>query len=447
MSERDGGEIRLMLVAGEPSGDAHAASLARALRERAPEASFEFFGATGAEMRAAGVETVVRADDLSILGLLEIGRALPRFLSAYRELKRAATERRPDAVVLVDWPDFNLRLARALRRRGIRVVYYISPQLWAWRAWRLRQVRRDVDLLLAILPFEPAWYAARGVTNVEFVGHPLAGAAGARYGREEFCRRHGLDAARPVVALLPGSRRKEIQRILPGMLGAARALARSRPDAQFVVALAPNRTAREVCEALGATRDDPARARDDGAALLHDGPASPHEGASKANDVSSSPDVSSSSSGGASSSTDFSSLFAAPLVVVRDETREALAASDAAAVCSGTATLEAALAETPMAVVYRESFVNWHLLGSLIRVEHFGLVNLVAGRRLAPELMQNDFTPDALARELLQLLEPEHNARVRAQLRDAVSRLGAGGASSRAADAILGALRRWRQDA
>ncbi|HYO64144.1 MAG TPA: lipid-A-disaccharide synthase [Pyrinomonadaceae bacterium] len=396
MTERDGGVMRLMLVAGEPSGDAHAAALVRALREREPGARFEFFGATGGEMRAAGVESVVRADALSILGLLEIGRALPRFLSAYRELKRAAAERRPAAVVLVDWPDFNLRLARALRRRGVRVVYYISPQLWAWRAWRLRQVRRDVDLLLAILPFEPEWYAERGVGHVEFVGHPLAGAVRARYGREEFCRRHALDAAHPVVALLPGSRRKEIQRILPRMLGAARALSASRPDAQFVVALAPNRTPDEVAEAMSAS--------------------------------------------------DTSSSFDAPLVVVRDETREALAAADAAAVCSGTATLEAALSETPMVVVYRESFVNWHLLGSLIRVEHFGLVNLVAGHRLAPELMQNDFTPDTLARELRRLLDPERNAEVRAQLRAAVARLGAGGASLRAADAVLRALRGWERE-
>src|ERR1044071_4733743 len=208
----------LMIVAGEESGDAHAASLVRGLRERAPEARFEFFGSTGARlrgagggsrMREAGVEAVVREDDLAITGVLEIARALPRFASAYRSLKRAALTRRPDAVVLVDWPDFNLALARALHRRGLRVVYYISPQLWAWRAHRVRQVRRDVDLLLTILPFERDWYAARGVTHVEFVGHPLAGAVHPRLTRAEFRARHGLDPAEPVVALLPGSRRKE----------------------------------------------------------------------------------------------------------------------------------------------------------------------------------------------------------------------------------------------
>ena len=434
MTEQTGESVPVMLVAGEPSGDAHAAALVRALREREPQTRFEFFGSTGVEMRAAGVESIVRADDLSILGLLEIGRALPRFLAAYRALKRAAVGRRPAAVVLVDWPDFNLHLARALHRRGLKVVYYISPQLWAWRAWRLRQVRRDVDLLLAILPFEPAWYAARGFGRVEFVGHPLAGTVRPRYGREEFCRRHRLDPSRPLVALLPGSRRKEIQRVLPGMLGAARLLARERADAQFVVALAPHRTPGEVAEALAASEDD-----------------------SPANNAAHSPDDASRPHGDARHDLPFSDdgeppggtlspPFPAPLRVVREETREALAASDAAAVCSGTATLEAALTATPMAVVYRESFINWHVLGSLISVEHYGLVNLVAGRRLAPELMQNDFTPAALARELRLLLDPARNADARAQLRQATARLGSDGASHRAAEAILNALREWEQD-
>ena len=221
MSEQAAESFRLMLVAGEESGDAHAAALARGLREAAPGARFELFGSAGAAMAREGVEPVVREEDLAITGLVEIARALPRFWAAYRALQRAAVERRPDAVVLVDWPDFNLALARALRRRGLRVIYYISPQLWAWRSHRVRQVRRDVDLLLTILPFERDWYSARGVTHVEFVGHPLAGAFSARYGREEFCRRNGLDPARPLVALLPGSRRKELERILPPMLDAA----------------------------------------------------------------------------------------------------------------------------------------------------------------------------------------------------------------------------------
>ncbi|MDQ2938050.1 MAG: lipid-A-disaccharide synthase, partial [Acidobacteriota bacterium] len=162
--------LRLMIVAGEASGDAHAAALVNALRKARPDARFEFFGATGPLLRAAGVDSIVRSDDLAILGLLEIARALPRFWRAYKLLQRAATERKPDAVILVDWPDFNLKLARALHRRGLKIIYYISPQLWAWRSYRSHNIRRDVDLLLSILPFEKEWYADRGIDHVEFVG-------------------------------------------------------------------------------------------------------------------------------------------------------------------------------------------------------------------------------------------------------------------------------------
>lgn len=385
-----------MVVAGEESGDAHAASLVRSLRERAPGAGFEFFGSTGARMREAGVESVLREDDLAITGLLEIARALPRFWAAYRSLKRAALARRPDAVVLVDWPDFNLALARALHRRGLRVIYYISPQLWAWRSHRVRQVRRDVDLMLTILPFEREWYAARGVERVEFVGHPFAGAVAPRVTREEFRARHGLDNSSPAIALLPGSRRKEFERILPVMLDAAALVSDELPSAQFVVALASRRT-REEAERVIASH--PAHER-----------------------------------------------LAPRIRIAREEAREALASSDAAAVCSGTATLEAAVLNTPLVVVYKESALNWHTLGRLIDVEHYGLVNLVAGERVAPELMQNDLTGASLARELLSLLEPKRNARTRARLREATARLGEGGASSRAADAVLRALREWKKN-
>lgn len=388
--------FRLMVVAGEESGDAHAASLVRSLRERAPEADFEFFGSTGARMREAGVESVLREDDLAITGLLEIARALPRFWSAYQSLKRAALARKPDAVVLVDWPDFNLALARALRRRGLRVIYYISPQLWAWRSHRVRQVRRDVDLMLTILPFEREWYASRGVTSVEFVGHPFAGSVAPRVTREEFRAKHAMDNASPTVALLPGSRRKEFERLLPVMLDAAALVLDRLPTAQFVLALASRRT-REEAERLVASHASAARL-------------APH------------------------------------VRIVRDEAREALAASDAAAVCSGTATLEAAVLNTPLVVTYKESALNWHTLGRLIDVEHFGLVNLVAGERVAPELMQDDLTGASLARELLSLLEPERNALTRDRLRRATARLGEGGASARAADAVLRSLREWKKN-
>src|SRR6266498_40191 len=280
--------LSLMIVAGEASGDAHAAALVRALRERAPATKIDFFGSTGAQMRAAGVESIVQADELAILGLWEVGRALPKFWRAFGELKHAATKRKPAAAILVDWPDFNLRLATWLHRRGVPVIYYISPQLWAWRSYRVRSVQRDVDLLLSILPFEKDWYAARGMTQVEYVGHPLSGEVYPRYDREEFCRRNSLDASRPIVTLLPGSRHKELVRILPPMLDAAFLLSQERPDVQSVVVVAPNRD-REEAQAIIATAD-------------------------------------------------FGTTGQDSLRVVHHETREALAAADAAAVASGTAT-------------------------------------------------------------------------------------------------------------
>ncbi|MFS8085509.1 MAG: lipid-A-disaccharide synthase, partial [Acidobacteriota bacterium] len=323
-----------------------------------------------------------------ILGLWEVGRALPKFWSAFGELKRAANERSPTAAILVDWPDFNLRLARWLRRRGVPVIYYVSPQLWAWRSYRVRNVRRDVDLLLSILPFEKEWYAARGMTNVKYVGHPLVGEVSPAYDREEFCRRNDFDPSRPVVALLPGSRHKELVRILPPMLDAAAIISRQRPEVQFVLVVAPNR--------------DPAEAR---GILNH-------------------------------SKYDWGSS----LRLVHHETREALGAADAAAVASGTATLEAALLATPLVVVYKESALNWHTLGNLITTEHYGLTNLIAGRRIVTELIQDDFTGESLARELLRLLEQESNAAMRAELKSVAEKIGAPGASRRAASAVLSFL-------
>lgn len=382
--------LRLLVVAGEASGDAHAASLIRAVQALAPHTAFEFFGATGQQMRAAGVDSIIRADELSILGLWEIGRALGKFWDAFGKLKQAATEKQPTAAILVDWPDFNLRLARWLHRRGIRVIYYVSPQLWAWRSHRARNIKRDVDLLISILPFETAWYAKRGMTHVKYVGHPLVGEVQPRFDRDQFCRRHDLDPSRPIVALLPGSRHKEFVRILPPMLAAAEIVSGTSPQIQLVVAIAPNRDPMEAEEIIRANGNGQITTR--------------------------------------------------CLRVVHQETREALAAADAAAVASGTATLEAALLGTPLVVVYKESPLNWHVLGSLITADHYGLVNLIAERRVAVELIQNDLNGEALAKELLSLLEPSRNLSMRAELGKVAARLGESGASRRAAEVVLEAI-------
>jgi lipid-A-disaccharide synthase len=378
-------KIKIMLVAGEPSGDIHAASLVKALRELSPQTEFEFFGCAGAAMREAGVESIVRNDDLAIVGLYEVWvKALPKFIRAFNRLKEVAVERKPDVVVFIDWPDFNLRLARSLKRKGLKTIYYISPQLWAWRSHRVKLVRRYVDLMLSILPFEVEWYKKRGLEHIEFVGNPLAGEVKPKYGREEFCKRNKLDASLPLIALLSGSRHKELTRILPVMIETASLISKTKPETQFVIPLASNRKKEEVEKIIRESKELPKT-----------------------------------------------------LCITQHETREAIASSDVVAVASGTATLETALLGTPLVIVYKESNINYKLFMPIINVEHFGLVNLIAGERVATELIQHDFTPQRLADELLKLLDKENNQTMRKRLKEVTSILGDGGASKKAASAIL----------
>ena len=382
---------KFMIVAGEASGDLHAAKLVNAFREGIPDASYEFFGAAGERMREAGVEAIVPADGLSVVGLPEIGRALPMFLRTFNSLKNAAAERKPDAVILVDFPDFNLKLARSLSKTGHRVIYYISPQLWAWRRYRIRTIRKYVELVISILPFEKAWYAEHGITNVEYVGSPLAREVHPTQDRTEFARLHGLDPGKPIVSLLPGSRHKEIVRILPVMLEAASRMLDADDCLQFVVAIGSAKNLIDVRSAI-----DHASGR----------------GLSAHKNV----------------------------IIVENETFNALNASDAAAVTSGTATLETGIIGTPMAIVYKTSAFNYKLLRPLIDVEHFGLINLIADERVARELIQDEFTAESLSDELFRLLDPETNRLVREKLSAAADKLGHGGASSRAALLILDRL-------
>ena len=381
-----GTQHKYMIVSGEASGDRHAAKLVAALREIDPPS--EFFGAAGHRMRDAGVEAVVRSDELSIVGLIEIGRALPMFLRAYRDLISAANLRTPDVVILVDFPDFNLKLAKALKKKGFRVVYYISPQLWAWRKYRISAVRKYVDLLIAILPFEKQWYAEHGVKHVEYVGSPLAREVHPTVEKAEFCRKHAIDPNRPIISLLPGSRHKEIVRILPAMLETVKRVAIETPENQFIIAAADGRSRREIESHIESFRST-------------------------------------------------NEKIANSIWIVENETYDCLNASDAAAVASGTATLETGIIGTPMAIVYKTSELNYKLLEPLIDVEHYGLINLIAEERLAAELIQDDFTPETLCAELMRLLKPEVNAEMRAKLKLTADKLGSGGASKRAAEAIV----------
>ncbi len=377
-----------MIVAGETSGDAHAAKLVNALREISPETDFEFFGAVSHRLRKAGVESIVNSDDFSIVGLPEIARALPMFWKAFQTLKKEAETRKPAAVILVDFPDFNLKLAKSLKKEGFRIIYYISPQLWAWRKYRVKTIAKYVDLLLTILPFEKDWYQKQGISHVEYVGNPLAKEVFSSVSREEFCKNHQLDKNKPIISLLAGSRHKEIVRILPAMLETAALMAVKNQDLQFIIALSATRKTSEIETAVS-------KAQEKGLKLPK------------------------------------------KTITIQNETREALNASDAAAVTSGTATLETAIIGTPMAIVYKTSPLNYKLLRPLIKVEHFGLINLIAQKRLAKEFIQDDFTPEILANELFRLLEPETNKKMRVELNEVVETLGKGGASKRAAIAVL----------
>lgn len=386
--------LKVMIVAGEASGDGHGAKLVREIRKITPDLEVSFFGAAGPQMRDEGVLPVVMADELSVVGVAEIGGALPMFLRAMRSLKKASIEQRPDVAVLIDFPDFNLKLARALKKQGVPVVYYISPQLWAWRKYRVNSIRKNVDLMLAILPFEKEWYARNDFANVEYVGSPLAREVHPHRTRAEFCAAHGLDPQKPVISLLPGSRQKEIQRILPVLLESAAEINKCRPEVQFVIALADDRrvefTEKELLQA-GKTAEG----------------------------------------------------LSGKVRIAVNETFDALHASDVAAVTSGTATLETGIIGTPMAIVYKTSAMNYALLKPLISVEHYGLINLIAGERLAAELIQHEFTARSLSDELLRLLEPAANADMRTRLKAAAEKLGAGGASKRAAEAILRLIARY----
>ena len=377
---------KIMVVVGEASGDLHAAKLVNALSEANPH--FTFFGACGPKMREAGVDAIVDADHLSIVGLPEIGRALPMFLRVFRALKDAAIERRPDVVILVDFPDFNLKLAKSLSSRGFKIVYYISPQLWAWRKYRIATIKKYVHLLISILPFEKDWYSKQGVEHVEYVGSPLAREVHPTQSREEFREEHLLSQDDPLIALLPGSRHKEIVRIMPVMLRSVASMSDKNPKLQFVIAAASDKGWADIQRAM---------------------------------------DV------------EIASGLKLPgnLLVVQNETFNALNSADVAAVTSGTATLETGIIGTPMAIVYKTSVLNYKLLRPLIDVAHFGLINLIADERVAAELIQDDFSGESLAGELWRLLEPKENAKVREKLQNASDKLGHGGASKRAADAVL----------
>lgn len=373
---------RILIVAGELSGDLHAAGVVAELRRRAPLLTIEGIG--GDRMCQAGVRLHVHAGNLAVVGLVEVAARLPAIRRAYRSMIRWLRERRPDLVILVDFPDFNLRLARRAFRLGIPVVYFISPQVWAWRAGRIRSIAKFVQRLLVIFPFEEKFYRERGVEAL-YVGHPLLDRLTATPSMDEARRCLELEGPAPVLGLLPGSRVGELARHLPLLLSSARQLMKRHPGLRVIIAVA------------------------DGLPL----------------------DLIES----------YVNQEAISARVVRGRTYEIMAASDLILVASGTATLEAAIIGTPMVIVYRLAFLSWLLGRLLIRVPYIGMVNLVAGRRVVPELIQFHATPERITAEAHRLLlSAEHRLRMRQELQQVRDRLGPPGALGRTVDAILECL-------
>jgi lipid-A-disaccharide synthase len=380
---------RILIVAGEASADRYGARLVRRLYARRGEEELRFYGTGGDEMQREGVELLCHIRDLASIGPREALANLTKYFETFQNLVRVSQKDPPALAILLDFPEFNLRLAKKLKRAGIKVVYYISPQLWAWRSGRVRIVRRYVDKMLVILPFEEEFYRLRGV-DVEFVGHPLLEDFSPNLNRVGFLRRLGFDPDRTTVALLPGSRRKEVEYMLPTLLKTSQRILRRIP-AQFLISAAP---ALEKQYLLRIVRE-----------ALHN---------------------------------DLEEPF---FKIVTVDARDILANSDFAFVKSGTSTLEAALVGTPFLIIYKISPASWYLGNILIRTPFKGLVNLIAREEIVPEYLQRDATPESLSHAALEYLQNSEKAsRMKSRLSGIREKLGRYCASERAATTIEGYL-------
>lgn len=373
---------RILISAGEASSDMYAARLAKALRERT---GAEIFGMGGPRMAEAGVDLIADYHEVAVVGIAEVLHKIPTVVRVQNRIAREAVKREAKLAILVDSPGTHLGVARRLKNHGIPVGYFIGPQVWAWRPGRVRVVKRLVKRMVVIFPFEEKIYRDAGVP-VDFVGHPLVDVVHATMSREEFAARHGLDASRPIVTLLPGSRKSEMAQHYQRVMEACARLQESMGGrVQFVHAVAPNLKP----EMLAACALPPGL----------------------------------------------------KVTRVEGETYNALAAADCAIVASGTATVEAALLGTPMVVIYRVTPITAAILRHMIRTPFIGMVNLIAGRQVAPELIQNGFTPEAVEAEVRRLLESEPaRAEAKAGLAEVRAKMGPGGAIERAADIFAGML-------
>jgi len=365
---------KILMVAGEVSGDLHGAHLVQAIHRLDPEV--QFLGVGGEGLERAGMKLLYSSRTLSVVGITEVLPKIRSILKAFKLLKQSLDRERPDLVILIDFPDFNLRLAKAAHRRNIPVLYYISPQVWAWRSGRVKQISRWVKKMIVFFPFEVPIYREAGV-DVEWVGHPLVDIARPALSRGEAFRRFGLDPGRQTIGLLPGSRAGEIMRLLPILLDSAHRLQKEIKTVQFVIPLAPGIPKTMI--------------------------------------------------------TPFLEKIPVPFTLIEGQTYDVMNISELLITASGTATLEGAVVGTPMVIIYRVSMLSYWIGRALIHVDHIGLVNLVAGRRIVPELIQGEANPRRIAEEALQILkDPARSQEMRRAMAEVRQRLGQPGATERA---------------
>jgi lipid-A-disaccharide synthase len=366
---------KIMIVAGEQSGDLHGSNLVRAMHRIDPD--LRFYGIGGRKMREAGVELIADAADMAVVGLTEVVGKLGMILGVMRRMKLALKKLKPALLILIDYPDFNLRLGKAAKKNGVRVFYYISPQIWAWRKGRIHKIREIVDKMAVILPFEEQVYRQVSM-DVSFVGHPLLDVVKTKYARQEALRKFDLQDGITTVGLLPGSRKGEVSKLLPVMLKAAGILMQSRPPVQFILPLA-DALDRDFVEEMIRQESVPVR-------------------------------------------------------VVPNEIYDVIGVSDIVVVASGTATLETALLGTPMVIIYKVSPLSYYVGTKVINVTHIGLANLIAGKTIVPELIQDDANPNRIAAEVIGILADESRMqRIKEELNQIREKLGSPGASEKAA--------------
>jgi lipid-A-disaccharide synthase len=365
----------IMIVAGEASGDMHGANLVREMLKINP--ALNFYGIGGNKLQEEGVKLLANASDMAVVGLTEVISKLGSILKIMKMMKRSLDERRPDLVILIDYPDFNLPLAKAAKKRGIKVFYYISPQVWAWRKGRIRQIKKTVNKMAVILPFEVDTYGREGFA-VNYVGHPLLDMVKLNYSKKESRKKFGLAENKITVGILPGSRPSEVEKLMPELLRAAEILAQSIPDIQFVLPLADTLEEKIITEMI--------------------------------------------------------SRFTVKVHVVAGYTYDVISCADLALVASGTATLETALLGVPMVIVYKISLLSYMIGRLIVDVKNIGLVNIVAGKTIVPELIQSDARGNRIAEEALAILtNGEKKQGMIKELESIRAKLGEPGAAIRAA--------------